>query len=54
MNLCKGTSCPRYKRFVRIDKQGIVHVVKRSCYYEPGCILGWLDLVFEPLRRRRA
>jgi len=51
MTLCPGTSCPNYRRKVKVDRQGNIRVVKRSCYYEPGCTLGWLVLIFHALRR---
>jgi len=50
MRLCKGTDCPRYPRKVRISKRGDIRVVKRSCYYEPGCPLGMLDLMLRRLK----
>jgi hypothetical protein len=51
MTLCRGASCPHYPRKVRIDKQGNARVIKRSCYYEPGCWLRTIDCVVHSLRR---
>jgi hypothetical protein len=44
MRFCKGERCYWYSHEKR-DRYG--NVVRRKCYYEPGCILGWIDEFIE-------
>ena len=47
MRFCRGKKCYWYSHEKR-GRNG--RIVRRKCYYEPGCPLGWLDYFFSVLK----
>ena len=47
MPLCRREKCYWYSHDKR-DEHG--NLIRRKCYYEPGCILGYIDLLISLIK----